>query len=413
MTVSITKTHFLIVGGGIAGVSAAEAIHKAAPSADITLISEEPSLPYFRMSLTRYLAGEINRDQLDLHKEGWYLENHVNIAVSARVKDIDSNQKLVTLNDGRIFQYEKLILANGASPFVPPIPGKDLEEVMTLRSLEDAERIIQIFDHPANVVCIGGGLLGLEIAGAIAKHGLKVTVLEALDWLLPRQLGQEAAELLRRQIETMGISVIVPAKTSALVGEGKVEGVEITGNTSEAEPVVCIPAELVLISAGVRPNLDLAKMAGVEVGRGVLVNEHMQTSNPDIYAAGDVCEFHGICYGLWVPAKKQGEVAGRHAAGQPADFAGDPPSAKLKVLGIDLFSIGQFAPTEEGDKLVAARQDDTYISLLFRNGILIGANLLGETGLDSKVKKAIEAKTDFSSVLKDSVTLEEVVTHLP
>ncbi|HBO33596.1 MAG TPA: NAD(P)/FAD-dependent oxidoreductase [Anaerolineaceae bacterium] len=413
MTVSITKTHFLIVGGGIAGVSAAEAIHKAAPSADITLISEEPSLPYFRMSLTRYLAGEINRDQLDLHKEGWYLENHVNIAVSARVKDIDSNQKLVTLNDGRIFQYEKLILANGASPFVPPIPGKDLEGVMTLRSLEDAERIIQIFDHPANVVCIGGGLLGLEIAGAIAKHGLKVTVLEALDWLLPRQLGQEAAELLRRQIETMGISVIVPAKTSALVGEGKVEGVEITGNTSEAEPVVCIPAELVLISAGVRPNLDLAKMAGVEVGRGVLVNEHMQTSNPDIYAAGDVCEFHGICYGLWVPAKKQGEVAGRHAAGQPADFAGDPPSAKLKVLGIDLFSIGQFAPTEEGDKLVAARQDDTYISLLFRNGILIGANLLGETGLDSKVKKAIEAKTDFSSVLKDSVTLEEVVTHLP
>jgi nitrite reductase (NADH) large subunit len=413
MTVSITKTHFLIVGGGIAGVSAAEAIHKAAPSADITLISEEPSLPYFRMSLTRYLAGEINRDQLDLHKEGWYLENHVNIAVSARVKDIDSNQKLVTLNDGRIFQYEKLILANGASPFVPPIPGKDLEGVMTLRSLEDAERIIQIFDHPANVVCIGGGLLGLEIAGAIAKHGLKVTVLEALDWLLPRQLGQEAAELLRRQIETMGISVIVPAKTSALVGEGKVEGVEITGNTSEAEPVVCIPAELVLISAGVRPNLDLAKMAGVEVGRGVLVNEHMQTSNPDIYAAGDVCEFHGICYGLWVPAKKQGEVAGRHAAGQPADFTGDPPSAKLKVLGIDLFSIGQFAPTEEGDKLVAARQDDTYISLLFRNGILIGANLLGETGLDSKVKKAIEAKTDFSSVLKDLVTLEEVVTHLP
>jgi nitrite reductase (NADH) large subunit len=365
------------------------------------------------MSLTRYLAGEINRDQLDLHKEGWYLENHINIVVGVEVCDIDAEAKQVTLEDGRIYGYEKLILATGASPFVPPIHGKELPGVMTLRSLEDAERIIQIFDHPANVVCIGGGLLGLEIAGAIAKHGLKVTVLEALDWLLPRQLGQEAAELLRRQIETMGISVIVPAKTSALVGEGKVEGVEITGNTSEAEPVVCIPAELVLISAGVRPNLDLAKMAGVEVGRGVLVNEHMQTSNPDIYAAGDVCEFHGICYGLWVPAKKQGEVAGRHAAGQPADFAGDPPSAKLKVLGIDLFSIGQFAPTEEGDKLVAARQDDTYISLLFRNGILIGANLLGETGLDSKVKKAIEAKTDFSSVLKDSVTLEEVVTHLP
>ena len=210
----------------------------------------------------------------------------------------------------------------------------------------------------------------------------------------------------------MGISVIVPAKTTALVGEGKVEGVEIAANTNGAEPAVCIPAELVLISAGVRPNLDLAKMAGVEVNRGVTVNEHMQTSKPDIYAAGDVCEFRGVCYGLWMPAKKQGEVAGKHAAGQAADFAGDPPSAKLKVLGIDLFSIGQFTPTEEGDKLVAARKDDTYIGLLFRNGILIGANLLGETGLDPKVKKAIEAKTDFSSVLRDSVTLEEVVASM-
>ena len=409
MTVSITKTYFLIVGGGVAGVSAAEAIHKVDPSADVTLISDEPNLPYFRMNLTRYLAGEIDRDQLDLHKEGWYLENHVNIVVAAHVVDIDSQLKLVTLNDGRTFQYEKLILANGASPFVPPIPGKDLEGVMTLRSLEDAERIIHVFDHPANVVCIGGGLLGLEIAGAIAKHGLKVTVLEALDWLLPRQLGQEAAELLRRQIETMGISVIVPAKTAALVGEGRVEGVELATDSPETNPAVCIPAELVLISAGVRPNLDLAKMAGVEVNRGVTVNEHMQTSNPDIYAAGDVCEFRGISYGLWVPAKKQGEVAGKHAAGQAAEFAGDPPSAKLKVLGIDLFSIGHFAPTEEGDRLVAARKDDTYVGLLFRKGVLIGANLLGETGLDSKVKKAIEAKTDFSSVLTDSATLEEVV----
>lgn len=412
MDKSLIKTSFLIIGGGIAGVSAAEAIHKADPSADITLICGEPNLPYFRMSLTRYLAGEIDRAQLELHKEGWYLENHINIVVGRQVKSIDSESKQVTLDDGQGYSYKKLILANGASPFVPPIRGKELPGVMTLRSLEDAERITQIFDHHANVVCIGGGLLGLEIAGAIARHGSKVTVLEALDWLLPRQLGQEAAEMLRQHIESMGISIIVPAKTSALVGEGKVEGVEIAGNSSEAEPAVCIPAELVLISAGVRSNLNLAKMAGVEVNRGVLVNEHMQTSNPDIYAAGDVSEYHGINYGQWVPAKKQGEVAGRHAAGQPADFAGDPPSAKLKVLGIDLLSIGQFAPVEPGDQLVATRQGESYISLLFRNGVLVGANLLGETGLDPKVKKAIDAKKDFGSVLTDSVTLEEVIALL-
>ncbi|MDD2522674.1 MAG: FAD-dependent oxidoreductase [Anaerolineaceae bacterium] len=410
MTKSPNKTHFLIAGGGIAGVSAVEAIHKVDSEADITLISEEPVLPYFRMSLTRYLAGELDRSQLDLHKESWYLENHINLVLSRRITKIDAESKQVTLDDGQLIEYDKLILANGASPFVPPIPGKELSGVMTLRSLEDADRILQTLDHTADIVCIGGGLLGLEIAGAIARHGSKVTVLEALEWLLPRQLGQEAAEMLRKQISTMGISVTVPAKITGLVGEEKVEGVEIAGPDGEA--AVCVPAELVLISAGVRPNLDLAKMAGVEVNKGVLVNEHMQTSKPDIYAAGDVTEFHGISYGLWIPARKQGEVAGRHAAGAPAEFAGDPPAAKLKVLGIDLFSIGQFLPTEAGDRLVTSKKDDSYVSMLFRNGILIGANLLGETGLDAKVRKAIEAKTDFSNVLRDGVTVDEVVAQM-
>ena len=411
MDTTTIKTRFLIVGGGIAGVSAAEAIHQVDPSADITLISDEPDLPYFRMSLTRYLAGEIGRDKLGLHKGEWYLENHINIVVGAHVNNIDAEAKLITLDDERVFEYEKLVLANGASPFMPPITGRELPGVMTLRSLEDANKIIQIFDHPANVVCIGGGLLGLEIAGAIARHGLKVTVLEALDWLLPRQLGQEAASLLREKIEAMGIAVIVPAKTTALVGEGKVEGVELIG-AEFGEAGACLPAELVLVSAGVRPNLDLAKMAGVDVNRGVLVNEHMQTSNPDIYAAGDVSEFHGISYGLWIPAKRQGEVAGRHAAGEPADFIEEPPSANLKVLGIDLFSIGEFSPSQEGDRLVSSRQADSYASLLFRNGILVGANLIGETGLNAKVRKAIENKTDFSKGLNDSITFDQVTALL-
>jgi len=405
------KTRFLIVGGGIAGVSAAEAIHQVDPSADITLISDEPDLPYFRMSLTRYLAGEIGRDKLGLHKSEWYLENHINIVVGTHVNNIDAEAKQVTLDNERVFEYEKLVLANGASPFMPPITGRELPGVMTLRSLEDANKIIRIFDHPANVVCIGGGLLGLEIAGAIARHGLKVTVLEALDWLLPRQLGQEAASLLREKIEAMGIAVVVPAKTTALVGDGKVEGVELIG-AEFGEAGACLPAELVLVSAGVRPNLDLAKMAGVDVNRGVLVNEHMQTSNPDIYAAGDVSEFHGISYGLWIPAKRQGEVAGRHAAGEQADFIEEPPSANLKVLGIDLFSIGEFSPSQEGDRLVSSRQADSYASLLFRNGILVGANLIGETGLNAKVRKAIENKTDFSNGLNDSSTFDQVTALL-
>ncbi|NLB71739.1 MAG: NAD(P)/FAD-dependent oxidoreductase [Chloroflexi bacterium] len=400
-----SKTQFLVVGAGIAGVSAAEAIHKTQPDASITMVSDEHNLPYFRMNLTRYLAGELERDRLDLHNREWYHENHVEIILDTHIDDIDAASKQIRLENGRLIEYDKLILANGASPFVPPIPGRELDGVMTLRSLEDADKILNITAEPANVVCIGGGLLGLEIAGGIAQKGTNVTVLEALDWLLPRQLGKEAAEMLRGQIEAMGIKVIVPARIKQISGEGKVSAVELDDGT-------IIPANLVLISAGIRPNLDLAKRIGLEVNRGVIVNEHMQTSDPDIYAAGDVCEYHGILYGLWVPARKQGEVAGRSAAGQPTEYPGDPPSAKLKVLGLDLFSIGQFSPAEASDRLVTWQEGDRFISFLFRDAKMIGSNLLGETGLDMKVKKAIDSGKDFSESMQGEMNLQDLIALL-
>jgi nitrite reductase (NADH) large subunit len=400
-----SKTQFLVVGAGIAGVSAAEAIHKTQPDASITMVSDEHNLPYFRMNLTRYLAGELERDRLDLHNREWYHENHVEIILDTHIDDIDAASKQIRLENGRLIEYDKLILANGASPFVPPIPGRELDGVMTLRSLEDADKILNITAEPANVVCIGGGLLGLEIAGGIAQKGTNVTVLEALDWLLPRQLGKEAAEMLRGQIEAMGIKVIVPARIKQINGEGKVSAVELDDGT-------IIPANLVLISAGIRPNLDLAKRIGLEVNRGIIVNEHMQTSDPDIYAAGDVCEYHGILYGLWVPARKQGEVAGRSAAGQPTEYPGDPPSAKLKVLGLDLFSIGQFSPAEASDRLVTWQEGDRFISFLFRDAKMIGSNLLGETGLDMKVKKAIDSGKDFSESMQGEMNLQDLIALL-
>ena len=208
--------------------------------------------------------------------------------------------------------------------------------------------------------------------------------------------------MLRGQIEEMGIKVTVPAKIKQISGEGSVSAIELEDGT-------IIPADLVLISAGVRPNVDLAKKIGLEVNRGIVVNEHMQTSNPDIYAAGDVCEYHGVLYGLWIPARKQGEVAGLSAAGVPSHYPGDPPSAKLKVLGLDLFSIGKFSPTEANDRLVTWQEDDMFISFLFREGKMIGSNLLGETGLDLKVKKAIESSEDFSEALQREITVQDLI----
>ena len=405
MTQADTNKRYIIVGGGIAGVSAAEAIHALQPEADITLISEEPNLPYFRMSLTRYLAGEVEREKLTLHNQQWYLQNHITILLGTHVEAIDPELRQIILADGQKFAYDKLILASGAHPNVPPFPGRELKGVQTLRTLEDADLIMEVARKKSRVVCIGGGLLGLEVAGAVARQGAQVTVLEGLDWLLPRQLDAQASAILKKVIENMGIKVIVPAMTKAMRGDGKVENVELADGQ-------VLPADLVLISTGVSANLELAKSAGLAVNRGVLVNEHMLTSNPDIFAAGDITEFQGRGYGLWIPAKNQGTIAGQNAAGKEANFLGDPPSTRLKVLGVDVFSIGQFSPSQDGDRLVAESKDGVYQSFLFREGKMIGSIQLGDDSLANKVKAAIEGKKDFQAVLNNTVNVESVINAL-
>jgi nitrite reductase (NADH) large subunit len=400
-----TNKRIIIIGGGIAGVSAAEAIHALQPDADITLISEEHNLPYFRMSLTRYLAGEVEREKLTLHDQQWYLQNHITILLNTHVEAIDVEVKQISLADGQKLPYDKLILASGAHPNVPPFPGKELKGVQTLRTLEDADLIMDVARQQAKVVCIGGGLLGLEVAGAVARQGAQVTVLEGLDWLLPRQLDAQASAILKDKIESLGIKVVVPAMTKALHGDGRVESVELADGQ-------VLPADLVLISTGVSANLELAKSAGLAVNRGVLVNEHMVTSNADILAAGDLTEFQGRSYGLWIPAKKQGMIAGQNAVGKETSFLGDPPSTRLKVLGVDVFSIGQFSPSVDGDRLVAESKNGGYQSFLFRDGKMIGSILLGDASMANKVKTAIEGKRDFSAVLGESVDVESVISSL-
>jgi nitrite reductase (NADH) large subunit len=405
MSQTEANKRYIIIGGGIAGVSAAEAIHTAQADADITLISEEPNLPYFRMSLTRYLAGEVEREKLSLHDQQWYLQNHITILLNTHVDAINVETKQITLADGQKLAYDKLILASGAHPNVPPFPGRELKGVQTLRTLEDADLIMDVARQQAKVVCIGGGLLGLEVAGAVARQGAEVTVLEGLDWLLPRQLDAQASAILKKKIEDMGIKVVVPAMTKALQGDSRVENVELADGQ-------VLPADLVLISTGVSANLELARSAGLAINRGVMVNEHMVTSNPDILAAGDLTEFQGRSYGLWVPAKNQGTIAGQNAVGKETSFLGDPPSTRLKVLGVDVFSIGQFSPSLDGDRLVAESKDGGYKSFLFRDGKMIGSILLGDESLANKVKAAIDGKRDFSAVLDEPVDVEKIIRAL-
>ena len=394
----------VIVGAGIAGVSAAEAIREVNSSATVTLLSDEVRLPYSRMNLTRYLAGEVSLDKLDLHPQSWYEENQIDLYLNSPVIELDPEQKMVRRSDGRAFPYDTLLLTNGAHPFVPPITGAQTPGVQTLRTLEDANAILEAVAQPINVVCIGGGLLGLEVAGAISRRGAKVTVVESLAWLLPRQLDEPASHILQEKIEAMGIHVIIGARTKAFLGEGHVRSVQLEDGRE-------LPADLVVISAGVTPNLDLARQAGLTVNRGIIVDENMRTSDPQIYAAGDNAEFHGRLYGLWIPSKKEGAIAGHNAVNHEKIFNEDPPSARLKVLGIDLLSVGQIT-AQEGDKVLAQQTNGNYASFVFHEGKLVGAILLGDTSLAVLVQNAVDAHKDFSQALAQGITTAEFMQLL-
>jgi nitrite reductase (NADH) large subunit len=252
---------------------------------------------------------------------------------------------------------------------------------------------------------IGGGLLGLETAGALARQGAQVHVLENAGWLLPRQLNEAAGNLLKTQVEKMGIVVHTNARTRELVGDDQVRGVLLEDGT-------CLPADLVVISAGVRANLNLARQAGIQVNQGILVDDSLQTSHPHVFAAGDVCEHRSTLYGTWPPAQQQGSAAGRSAAGQPGHFGGVPRSTALKVLGYEVFSIGKFNPESPADLQVAAETDGGYACFVFRDGRMLGAILLGSTHLSGEVKQAVETGRDFSNRLRTNPDVTAVMRML-
>ena len=391
---------YLIVGSGIAGISAAESIRKTDPTGSIVIMSSEHELPYFRMNLTRYLAGEVENSKLALHPETWYEQNRIFLHQDSTVAEIKPEKKTIVLTNGKQVPYDRLILAVGASPFVPPFSGSHLKNVITIRTIPDTEILLSACHECINVVCIGGGLLGLETAGAINHQGARVTVIEALPWLLPRQLDKTASVILQEKINSMGIKIIVGAKTQALLGEDAVYAVQLDDGQ-------LVPADMVVISAGVHANTTLAKQAGLQVNRGIIVNDQMLTSYQDIYAVGDATEHNGILYGLWVPAKNQGTIGGLSAAGKIAEFHDLPPSARLKVLGIDLFSIGKFTPSEPEEIIISEAKNGNYASFVFSQGVIVGSILLGDASLASYVKTAVEGQKDFSPDLRENLTVSE------
>ncbi len=395
----------VIVGAGIAGLSAAEAVRSIDPSCKIILINKESALPYYRLNLTRYLAGEISDEDLPIHSQSWYEEKNIQLIGGEEAASIDLQGKAIHLSGNEKESFDRLILTAGAHPFVPPLPGTQRNGVVTLRTVDDARLILEKVKTVSRCICIGGGILGLETAGAIARRGIDVSVIEGVSWLMPRQLNERGGEILARRVEALGIKLYLNSRISEIVGDESVRGVALQDGK-------VLDAELVIITTGVRPNSYLARLAGLDVNQGVVVDNHLRTSNPNVFAAGDIAEHLGVVYGIWPASQYQGTIAGMNAAGQNTEFAGIPRSNTLKVLGIDVMSIGKVEPEDASYQVFEQEVDGGYVRSMFRDNHLVGAILVGDTSLTAKARDAIEKKVDFSSILSKKPTPSQIAEDL-
>jgi nitrite reductase (NADH) large subunit len=402
---SVEHNKIVIVGAGIAGVSAAEAARKTNPTTEILLLSSENHLPYYRLNLTRYLAGELSADQLVIHPEDWYWQNAIQLLLNIRVLSFDLEQGEITLSDNRQMTFDSLLLTVGSTPFVPPFGGSTIKNVFTLRTIEDADGILTACQGGNKCICIGGGLLGLETAGALARRGVNVTVLENQPWLMPRQLNETSAKILLEKIKQVGIEIRTGVKVKGITGDAAVNGVMLEDGTT-------LPAQVVVISAGIRSNISLAKQAGLSVNQGIIVDAAMHTSAPHVYAAGDAAELNGMLYGTWGPSQGQGTIAGMNAAGKEAEFSSIARSNTLKVLGFDLFSVGKTTPSESTGKVLEYKPGNLYAGFMFEGSVLCGTILLDDISLAATVKKLIDEKKELNDILVKNPTGEEIYQYL-
>ncbi len=367
---------YFILGGGIAGLSAARAIREKDPSGLIVLLTDEPALPYSRPMLTKGLLTTQSAADLAVEPARWYDApgRDIQVLTNRQVKAIDPALKTVTLADGLVFSWDKLIYALGARCFIPPIAGSNPRNVVAIRHFSDVERVRELAVSAKTAVVIGGGVLGLEAASALCEGGLKVTVLENGDQLMKRQIDQEAADALVQAMERKGATIVHNAQSAAIDDAG----VHLADGR-------VIPADLVLISAGVRANTAIAEAAGLTVVRKVVVDDHMRTNLPDIYAAGD-CAVCGVSYALWTEAADMGRVAGENAAGGDAAYHVVPRPLIFHGFGTELFAFGDCGK-EPGKTYEVSRMPGARYYAVGEK--LVGAILVGDISRMAEVEAAI------------------------
>jgi nitrite reductase (NADH) large subunit len=382
----------VVVGNGMAGVACVEQILRYRHDYQITIFGDETHVNYNRILLSSVLAGEKSADEIVLNDLDWYRSNGIQPHLGVRVTQVDPTNRILTTSEGGTADFDRLIIATGSSAVVPNIPGVDKKNVFVFRTLDDTRALLERARRGCKAVVIGGGLLGLEAARGLQVQGCEVTVVHLADTLMERQLDETGGMYLARKMEKLGVRVLLGRQTRALIGNGRVEGLQFACGSE-------IEADLVVIAAGIRPNADLGRSAGLEVKRGIVVNDYMETSHPDIFAVGECTEHRGQLFGLVAPLLEQGKVLAATITGNrgPA-FTGAAPAAKLKIMGVDVFSAGSTAGSEPDSEIV--RYEDPalgiYKKLLLRNNRLHGVILVGDASDDHRYSAWLRSETDLS-----------------
>ncbi len=383
---------YLIIGNGVAGARAAVKIRETDQKGEIHIFTEEAYPFYYRVRFPEYVAGEVTIQHLTIHTKEWYQSKEILIHLEEGVNEVNVPKKEVTSQKGKTYAYDLLLMATGGNAFVPPIKGTGKKGVFTLRTMKDAIGMKEFSGGVKQAILIGGGLVGLETGGALLKRGIKVAVIEYNPRILPRQMDPEGAKILQGKMESMGFSFFLNANSEEIFGKETVEGLRLKdGRTVEGQ--------MIIISAGVKPNIKLAQAMGLEIKNGILVNDRLETKIEGLFAAGDVAEHRGRVYGIWPAAQRQGETAGVNMAGGSGLYEGTVMSNTLKVVGIDLTASGDIDVEGKLECVLKSdREKNIYRKVTFKEDKIVGCILLGNIKGNSEILNAIEKQVNVKDL---------------
>lgn len=372
---------YLIIGNGIAGLSATEEIRKKDSDASILIVSSEKPSTYWRTRLSDLISKDFNDDDLYVKKEPWYSERHIDEKLQTAVDRLDTDKNIAYLSNGEEIEYGKVLLATGARPFIPPIKNVDSKGVFAIRTIDDLMNFKDYVKDKEKVVVIGGGILGLEAAYSALLLGKEVTVIESFDYLLSRQLDQDLSEKLEKALNEMGIKTYTGKfSEEILVEDGSVKGIRLSDGCE-------IPADAIMVQAGVRSNIDLAKNSGLEVDRGIMVDDNLQTKKENVFAAGDCAQIGDFTIGLWTSSQEMGRIAGHNMTGSDEQYEKPKPFSTLMIGDTKIFSAG--LSSGEGIEEIKAEKDGNIYKLFKKDGQYVGGILWGDIKYQNDIKDVV------------------------